>query len=154
MSTVELRFCGQPPRSLWLRPEIPEGVDGAVIGWIQDAAPVDGGVPEDVARVIAEALTKKYRVTFVDPGRTKSTEWQTRGDDSVRCVRSDGIGRLNPSAGYTLTSTLNSNVALRLFDTDESLWTLQSQVVFFTDQNSQAPTASFRAIDDLMRTRK
>jgi hypothetical protein len=153
MSVVGMRFCGQPPRGLWLKPEIPQGSDGAMIGWIQDAAPVDGGVPQDVARVIAEALVKNYRVTFVDPGQTKSPDWQSRGDYSIRFVHPDGIGSLNPSAGYALTSTRSSDVALRLFDTEESLWTLQSQVVFLTDQNAEAPDASFRTIDILMRTR-
>jgi len=154
MSAIELRFCAQPPRSLWLKPEIPEGADGAVIGWIQDAAPIDSGVPPDVAQIVAKALVEIYRLTFVDPGRTKSLDWQDQGDYLIRFVRADGIGKLNPSAGYALTSTRAPRVAMRLFETAESLWTLQSQLVLLTDKHAQAPAVSFRAIDVLMRRRE
>lgn len=154
MSKLELRLCRRPPRELWLKPEIPEGAAGTIIGWIQDVPPVEGGVPRAVSRVITTALTRNYRLTFVDPGRAKSAGWQDHGEHSTRFLRAEGIGRLNPSAGYGLTSTVSADLALRLFETNESLWTLQSQIVLLTDRELCAPNVSFGTIDALMRTRK
>jgi hypothetical protein len=154
VSTVELRLCRRPPRESWLKPEIPAGADGAIVGWIQDAQPVESGVPPEVTRAIAGALLKYCRLTFVDPGQPKSPDWQQRGDRSVRFLRAEGMRRLNPSAGYPLTSTVSLNPALRLFETDESLWTLQSQVVLLNDRQGPAPSVSFARMDALMRTRK
>ena len=153
MSTRELRFTVDLPRDMWLKPEVPAGAEGAMIGWVRDAAPIDDGIPEAVALVITRALTSRYSLTFSDPNNGGSDQWEKHGTYATRYLKPDGIQRLNPSAGYGLTATSNPDVAARLFDTDESLWVEQLQVAFLSPRECQPPDIDFQDLHNFLRSR-
>jgi hypothetical protein len=151
MSTRELRFTRHPPRELWLRPEPPADAERALIGWVQDIAAIDEGVPDDVMRIITRALTHDYRLTFIDPGVEKSSRWRNLERCSTRFLKAS---RLVPWRGYGLTSTCEANIAVRLFETKGWLWHLQSQLVLLTSRDELAPEISLGTLRQLMRSRR
>jgi hypothetical protein len=154
MSARELRFTLHPPVELWLKPEPPPGAESALIGWVMDTPPIDDGVPHDVALAITRALTSKYALTFLDPGKGKSAQWESHGSYSVRFLKPTGFLRLNPSAGYALTSTFDPETAVQLFDTNESLWVQQSQIVLLSLRDTPPPNITFQHLHDLLRSRQ
>jgi hypothetical protein len=151
MSTRELRFTRHPPPQLWLRPEPPADAQGALIGWVQDVAAIDEGVPDDVMRIITRALTQNYRLTFIDPDVEKSSQWRSLERHSTRFLKAS---RLAPWRGYGLTSTCDADIAVRLFATEGWLWHLQSQVVLLTSRDELAPEISFGTLHRLMQSRR
>lgn len=84
-----LTFIHRPVRSYWgLGPlPVPAG-DMVVVGWELPVAPVDDGMPEEVAPIISEALTANARVTFLSsehpPG--PGDRWVESRDDLVRTI--------------------------------------------------------------------
>ena len=153
MSTRELRFTVDLPSDMWRKPQVPVGAEGAMIGWVRDVAPIEDGIPETVALVITRALTSQYSLTFSDPNIGRSGQWENRGTYATRFLKPAGILRLNPSAGYSLTNTSDPDAAVRLFDTDESLWVEQLQVVFLSSKECQPPEMSFQALHNFLRWR-
>jgi hypothetical protein len=153
MSTRELRSTLNPPRELWFPPEAPPGTEAMLIGWVQDVAPVDEGVPANVMEIVTRALTRDYRLTFIDPGAEKSPEWKD-SENGLRQTRFLKPTQFSPIAGYGLTSTADANVAVRLFSTDEWLWHLQSQWVFLTRRSDPPPEMSFHALHQLAQWRR
>lgn len=153
MSTRELRLTLDPPRELWFPPAPPPGTDSMLIGWVQDVAPVDEGVPANVMEVVTRAMTRDYRLTFIDPGVERSPEWKEsqKGRGESRFVKAT---RFSPIRGYGLASTSDAKVAMRLFSTDESLWHLQSQWVFLTPRGDPPPEISFQALNQLAQWRR
>jgi hypothetical protein len=74
MSRTSIFACLEPRGSQWqLGPLPPSAGRMMLIGWKQEPAPVDGGVPEDVAAVLAHALTSIGRVTFPSSSDLTST---------------------------------------------------------------------------------
>jgi len=153
MSTRELRFTVDLPSDMWLKPEVPAGAQGAMVGWVRDAAPIDDGIPETVALVIARALTSRYNLTFSDPNNGGSDQWEKHGTYATRFLKPNGIQRLNPYAGYSLTTTSDPDTAVRLFDTDESLWVQQLQVAFLSPRLCQPPDITFQDLHQFLRSR-
>lgn len=154
MRTLEVRFVRGMPPDLWLKPELPAGAAGAMVGWVRGFELVDSCVPEDVAKVIVSALTQTYRLTFLDPGEKGTSQWQDRGDRSVRFLAPGVAAKVLRSAGYALISTIDPAIAVRLFETDESLWSLQSQVVLLSRRDAPPPAVDFNSFDNLVRSRR
>ena len=109
-----------------------------LLGWSQTPEPHDGGVPEDVARVLARALTSTARVTF--PCSFVKTVpatgiWSSLDGDQVRALTGKGIGKRiaakvkHAPPELTLMSTRRAKTAMRLFDDGGFPWWLQGQVV-------------------------
>jgi hypothetical protein len=118
-----------------------------LLGWRQAPEPVDGGVPQEVAGVLARAITSTARVTF--PCTFVSTAvanaWSPMGDDLIRSIIGKGFGaRLvakvkgKPSA-ITLMSTRRPETALRLFDDAGFPWWMQGQVVVLSTTDAPPP---------------
>lgn len=154
MSVMQVRCTLHPPKELWLEPHVPADAEGALVGWVAGAAPVDCGIPRDVARIITQTLTRNYRLTFLDPGVEAAPPWQEHATYETGFLKSSRFLDFRHSAGYALTSTITAEAAARLFETEESLWSLQSQIVFLTERKASPPNISFRTIDELVRTRK
>jgi hypothetical protein len=149
MSIVELRLTRDPP--IWLPPQPPPATEVALIGWVEDVHRIDEGVPRDVRRIITRALTQEYRLTFLDPGVERTSQWRHRESCATRFVK---VSRLVPWIGFGLTSTHEADVAVRLFATVQSLWHLQSQMVFLTQRCDLPPEISFGTLHRLTRSRR
>jgi hypothetical protein len=119
-----------------------------LVGWSQTPAPRDGGVPEDVARVLARAFTSTARVTFpcsfVNTGAAASV-WSPLDGDHVRALTGKGIGKRivakvkHAPPDITLMSTRRAQTAMRLFDDAGFAWWLQGQVVVLSAPAAPPP---------------
>ena len=118
-----------------------------LLGWSQTAEQRDAGVPGEVARVLARALTSVARVTFpcsfVKPVAT--TAWSPLDDDLVRVLTAKGFGgrivaklRGTPS-DITLMSTRRPGTAVRLFDDPAFPWWQQGQLVLLSRSDAPPP---------------
>jgi len=125
-----------------------------LIGWKQTPEPHDAGVPEEVAHVLARALTSVARVTFpcssVKPVATSG--WSPVDGDLVRLLTGKGIGeRIVASLkgkppDITLISTRQPETALRLFDDPSFPWWLQGQVVLLSQPDAPPPDIDEEAL--------
>jgi len=75
MSDTSIFVCLEPRRSDWWQlGALPPSIGRMMlIGWKKDPEPVDGGVPEDVAPLLARAFTSIGRVTFLSSALHAST---------------------------------------------------------------------------------
>jgi hypothetical protein len=94
-----------------------------LIGWGQPVESHDGGVPADVARVLARALTSVARVTFPSSSvhAIATSVWSPLDGDLARAAGKGFAGcivaklRGSPTE-VALMSTLRPETAMRLFD--------------------------------------
>jgi hypothetical protein len=118
-----------------------------LIGWSQSSDRPDGGVPDEVARVLARALTSVARVTFpcsfVNDAATGV--WSPLDDDLIRALTVKGFGeriaaklRGRPP-DIVLMSTRRPETAMRLFDDAGFPWWLQGQVVLLSGPDAPPP---------------
>jgi len=140
--------CRDPLGSHWqLGPLPPSEGRLTLIGWSQPAERRDAGVPEEVAGVLARALTSIARVTFpcsfVKPVATDG--WSPMGDDLIRMLSVKGLGRriLSNFRGtptdITLMSTRRPETAAGLFDDAGFPWWQQGQVVLLSKADAPPP---------------
>jgi hypothetical protein len=118
-----------------------------LIGWSQPAGGRDAGVPEEVARVLARALTSVARVTF--PSSLESpaatTVWSPLDNDMFRVLTGKGFGgrimaKLKGTPPHiALMSTRRPETARRLFDDAGFPWWLQGQVVLLSEPDAPPP---------------
>ena len=118
-----------------------------LIGWSHSAERHDAGVPDEVAGVLARAMTSVGRVTFLCSSvqSAATSSWSPLGDDLIRALTGKGFGarlvaklRGTPS-DITLTSTRRPETAMRLFDDAGFPWWLQGQVVLLSESDAPPP---------------
>jgi hypothetical protein len=118
-----------------------------LLGWRQPAEPREAGVPEEVAGVLARALSSVARVTFPASfgGPAASNVWSPMDGDLVRVLTAKGIGgriaaklRGTP-ADLTVISTRRPETVTRLFDDAAFPWWLQGQVVLLSVADAPPP---------------
>jgi hypothetical protein len=140
--------CRDPLGSNWqLGPLPPAAGRLTLIGWSQPAERRDAGVPEEVAAVLARALTSIARATFpssfVKPVATDG--WSAMGDDLIRVLTGKGLGRRIVSRfrgtplDITLMSTRRPETATGLFDDAGFPWWQQGQIVLLSKADSAPP---------------
>jgi hypothetical protein len=143
-------FACRDPRGLhWQLGPLPPATGRlTLIGWSQTASRHDAGVPEEVVRVLARALTSIARVTF--PSSAAAAEgatraWSPSGDDLVRALTGQGFGdrvvaklRGRPP-DVALMSTRRPETAGRLFDDASFPWWMQGQVVLLSSLDAPPP---------------
>ena len=147
MTRSAIFVCREPQDSGWELGPLPiTGGSMMLIGWRQIPKPVDGGVPNDIAAVIARALTCVARVTFLSTEMdAPSNVWSLRGADFVRSAGQAGlvgciqnlIDRIPPHAA--LVSTRRTETALRLFDDGGFPWWLRGQVALLSNPEAAPP---------------
>jgi hypothetical protein len=129
-----------------------------LIGWRHDAEHHDGGVPVDVARVLAGALTLTSRVTFLSSvaGSAASDAWAPHGADQARMsVRLGPIGRVTAKlrgepSEVALISTRQPETATRLFNDAGYPWWLQGQVILLSRVDAEPPAIDGHSVLALM----
>jgi hypothetical protein len=118
-----------------------------LVGWSQAAERHDGGVPAEVAGVVARALTTVARVTFLSSAvhAAATNVWSPLDGDLVRVPAPKGVAgsiaatlRGAPS-GIQLVSTKRPETAVRLFDDAGFPWWLQGQVVVLSKPEAPPP---------------
>lgn len=118
-----------------------------LIGWGQPVESHDGGVPADVARVLARALTSVARVTFPSSSvhAVATSAWSPLDGDLTRAIAGKGVaGRVvaklrGAPTDVALLSTLRPETAMRLFDDAGFPWWLQGQVALLSEREAPPP---------------
>ena len=90
-----------------------------MIGWRVEPTPVDGGAPENVARIIAAGLVRHVRVTFAE-----------------------GIRRPLGSFSWSILHTTDADQATQLFDSAYFSWATRSQLAFLSSPSAPPPEIS------------
>jgi hypothetical protein len=120
----DIVICRDPRAPHWRIPTtIASSV--AVIGWVERAANVEGGMPEWTADLVARALTAQHRMTFLS-----SLRFERRPEflsehvlSGVKALFGQGPRR------FAMVSTRDPAVARRAFDDPGFPWWLQGQSV-------------------------
>ena len=127
MSDTSVFVCLEPRRSDWWQlGALPPSIGRMMlIGWKKDPEPVDGGVPEDVAPLLARAFTSIGRVTFLSSAMHASTAggwWPMK--------RAPGPAEL--------TSTTDPQTLMQSFDDAAHPWSMQGQLLLIS-ASAEAP---------------
>jgi hypothetical protein len=120
MSGTSIFVCLEPRRSEWQLGALPPSIGRMMlIGWKKDPEPVDAGVPEEVAAVVARALTSIGRVTFPS--------------SAVHAATGSGWWPLKRAPGpVELTSTTDPQTLIQAFDDAAHPWSMQGQVLLIS----------------------
>ncbi len=111
------------------------GRAGALLEWRVPARPVDGGMPPEVARTIATALCAVANVAGCT-GRVPEhfgAAWTTVPEGHM--CRLPGRWWERPRHVGVLASQ-DPSVVVRLFDDDEFVWALESQLLFLSPRDT------------------
>jgi hypothetical protein len=118
-----------------------------LIGWSEVGDRPDAGVPDEVAHVLARALTSVARVTFPCSfvNAVATSVWSPLDDDLVRALTGKGLGgrivakvRGTP-AEIALMSSRRPETVMRLFDDAGFPWWLQGQMVLLSELDAPPP---------------
>lgn len=118
-----------------------------LIGWRQSPRSPDGGVPDDVAVVLADAFAAVAQVTFpcsTEPGEAADA-WLPRGNDHIRTFSADGLSGFVRAAlkraprEIVLVSTRKTESIVRLFDDEEHPWWMQGTFALLSAADAGPP---------------
>jgi hypothetical protein len=118
-----------------------------LVGWTHPDADRDSGVPQDVAGVLARALTSVARVTFPSsrPGLPAAPAWSPFDGGLVRTLAGKHVvqrtvARLTGSPlGGSLISSRRPEVVTQSFDDPEFPWWLQGQALVMSAPDAEPP---------------
>jgi hypothetical protein len=153
MTLVELRFVRDPRDPCWeLWPASP-GMRTGLIDWLLEDAPVDAGVPPDVAELICQALCRSRRVTFLDPRaeETTSPAWSAGPDGWTRVLQPTLFGRMSGRPRYPLLCTEQPERAAELFSTEGFSWVQKGQIALLSRASGPPPELGHAQIDAIFR---
>ena len=128
MSDTSIFVCLEPRRSNWWQlGALPPSIGRMMlVGWKKDPEPVDGGVPEDVAPLLARAFTSIGRVTFLS--------------SAVHAATAGGWWPLKRAPGPAeLTSTTDPQTLMQAFDDAAHPWSMQGQVLLISAPSVPSP---------------
>ncbi len=128
---IALRATMNPTGDWWQLPlNNLQGTPVALIGWILEAPPIDGGIPAPAASILVQAITALRRITFLDGGAPRK-------------------GRVK----FPLRTTAEPEVAMEMFDMGYFSWSLQSQIGFLSRLDAPPPALTDKhvraALDDI-----
>jgi hypothetical protein len=118
-----------------------------LVGWTRSGDEQDGGLPEEVGRVLASALASVARVTFPS-SRTNTTVtrvWSSFDGGLIRELNGPGVvkGLVAKMRGTpvdaALVSTRQPDVAMRAFDDAGFPWWLQGQAILLSKPDADPP---------------
>ncbi|MBL8251624.1 MAG: hypothetical protein JNK31_08150 [Candidatus Competibacter sp.] len=147
MKQSAILVCREPRGARWQLGDLPLIGECALLGWRLAVAPAEAGVPAEVAKMIAGALTATFRVAFACSKslRPRGTGWIEGEAGDWACV-SGGGGRFKAfwrreSTTPVLLATRRSEIASRLFDDPVYPWWLQGQVALLWTADAPLPAA-------------
>ncbi len=127
MSRTSMFVCLDPRGAEWQLGALPPPAGRmTLIGWREEPAPVDAGVPRQVAAAVARALTSIGRITFLSSA-----------------VHAPAGGGWSPSkkrgpAPAELTSATDPEAVMHAFDDAAHPWWMQGQVLFLSEPGAAA----------------
>lgn len=154
---IGLRATFNPQEALW---ELPlaslQGCATVLIGWTVDAQLAESKVPEQVACILARALTRSHALTYLDPGimlHIASQRWQSTPEGWACILMPSGFHGKRKDSALPLVCTSRSNVAAQLFFTDHFIWNLKTQVGILSRRDCSPPTVSYQRVRDVLDRR-
>ncbi|MBN9124945.1 MAG: hypothetical protein BGO99_08765 [Nitrosospira sp. 56-18] len=159
MTKTTVMICRDPKGlNRQLVPLLPATGAITLIGWKQIPEPVDGGVPNDVAMMLARAFTSVARVTFfgISEADVTSRDWLLLKEDFVRAVNKRGlIGRAQQLIdripyNAVLVSTRQAKTVIRLFDEPAFPWWLEGQIVLLSSTEGPPPLLDIKSVISLL----
>ena len=161
MTTRRAILLCENPRSAHWRLEPPLSGRFVLLGWRHSREDeIEGGVPDDVASLLARSLTRVALVTFPSGGSEPvaftsedhvRTLRPTRWRDRLRVIVSYSPlafgGRLH--FRFLLVSSRRPDVVKTLFDGVS--WSMQAQAIFLSAPDAPAPTIDWRTFMSLQR---
>jgi hypothetical protein len=143
--------CRQSRDDRWQLGPAPGGRSWTLIGWRQTPTDPDGGVPGQVAAVLAAALAAVARITFPSSqAAAASVDWASRDGDDVRTLSGGGMTSAVRAAlkrtprEIVLVSTRNSATAARLFDDGAYPWWLQGSFALLSARDDAPPELEWK----------
>jgi hypothetical protein len=130
-----LIVCAQPSSSNW-QVTIPSTGSVLLVGWTESSQPVDGGMPDWVQSIFADAFCARHVVTF--PSTTDDTERAER----VTALRVSGLKRFLDQGAprdFKLISTRDRALVCRAFDDPGFPWWMQGQFLLLTPLEAPQP---------------
>lgn len=125
-----------------------------LIGWRQLPDPTDGGVPPEVAAILARALTTVARVTFPSSASeaSGSAAWSVREGDLMHEVTSEGLRDHARAVLHglpnkvVLVSTRQPSTTITAFDDAEYPWWLQGQGLMLSAVDAAPPDVDLETL--------
>jgi hypothetical protein len=152
MTVLELRFVRDPRNPCWeLWPASP-GSRVGLLDWLLDEDPIDAGVPEDVAELIARALCRTHRVSFLDPRADDSDleQWIPAEEGWTRVLQPSLLGRLTRRPRFPLACTGDPDRAAELFRTERFSWDQRAQLIVMSRSSGPPPELSYAQIEAIL----
>ncbi len=157
---VTLRLTWAPSGAVW-EPCLGSnpGDRRALIGWTLATLPIDSGVPEPVAGLLAAALCRAGGVAFLDQrhGAAAPGDWTADPSSGAwhRTLAPPGrlaqwFGRWFGRPPLPLTFTGRAECARRLFDADGFSWCLRGQRCLLLPAGAPPPPLRYRPMMDLL----
>lgn len=159
MTKTTIVICRDPEGlNRQLVPLLPAIGTITLIGWKRVPEPVDGGVPREVAMMMARAFASVARVTFfgISEAGAISEDWSPLDEDFIRAVGKRGlVGRVQQRVdrvpyNAVLISTRKAETVACLFDEPAFPWWLQGQMVLFSSAVGPPPLLDGRSAISLL----
>lgn len=147
-------ICDNPVETFWQLGQISKGSGNFVLlGWRVSWTPIEDGVPDAVAKVLAAAMTSLAQVIFLssDLAQTDAVnEWDSSGEKTV-CVLKE------PNPLKQLTAFLSGKaVHITLVATrtpkqveqslDDSMWSLETQIILLSEPERVLPKIDWQTL--------
>ena len=127
-----------PVGSSWEFNAPPCATHTGLIGWVMRERGVDGGIPHEVAALIARAMSRCATVTVLGTlaeSNAVSQSPQSGGSTWSRVVKPTGIILSQLKKGYPLVTTRNSALLQALISDGDFSWALKAQRLFLSAPN-------------------
>lgn len=149
---VEMVLTDEPEpqflRAAPCRPPLAQGL----LGWIMSNAPVDAGVPEEVQRILASALCRFGRVTFLDSrlGHVLGASWTAIPEGAARVLAPMAMRRLRMlwrQVHFPLLCTNDFMSVRRLFDDPAFPWDQGGQIALLSPLTAPPPDLEYSLVE-------
>lgn len=159
MRTRKVLLLCESPRGAQWQLEPPTHGSLVLLGWRVPDQDIEGGVPDEVASLLARALTRVAIVTF-----WCCREPAASSEDRVRIVQAPGRGERSWAAfsrvplwpgpsrfpsKVILVSTRRPDVAKTLFNDADFPWWGQGQVILLSSPAAPPPAIAWRTLQSL-----
>ena len=138
-----------PVGSQWEFNAPPCATHTGLIGWVMRERGVDGGIPHEVAALIARAMSRCATVTVLGTlaeSNAVSQSPQSGGSTWSRVVKPTGIISSRLKKGYPLVTTRNPPLVQALISDGDFSWALKVQRLFLSAPNV-LPVLSYEQVD-------
>lgn len=142
-------LCKNPESPNW-QLNSPVQSDLWMLGWqILPEYEIEGGMPDEIAEILAKALTSTALVTFPTIDSVGAT------GDCVQRIEAGVIGSVAAAfsgtpGSFNLISTTNPETAKNLFNAGYFPWDLQGQIILLSPPGSQPPVLDRKTLFSVM----